>query len=80
MLVRASRKWVGVVEIFVDYNRIGRGERFETRLLAGELVGLVPGERVLVVGDDVDPREATLVGLRDSGRVAVLELVPEGPQ
>ena len=61
--------------MLVDYNHIGHGCRFRTRLFRSEREGLGVGDIVLVVGDSVEPRQARVVALTDDGREAELEFV-----
>lgn len=62
-----------MAEVFVDYNQIGSAKRFVIPLFLEERQGLRCGDHVLVRGDDVAPREAKVLALRDSGRNAELE-------
>jgi hypothetical protein len=48
--------------LVVDYNRIGCAETFRLVLLGDERAGIPVGSRVLIVGDDVPPREAVVTG------------------
>jgi hypothetical protein len=62
-------------EVFVDYNHIGHARRFRTRLFRSERDGLRVGDKVLVVGDAVEPRHAKVIELAEAGREAELEFL-----
>jgi hypothetical protein len=62
--------------IEIDYSRYGRSKRITVPLFKRER-SIEVGDRVRVVGDDVEPRTAVVVELLEDRRQAVLEFEDE---
>lgn len=62
--------------IVVDFTRYGHATTITTRLFPEERVGLHVGQRFIVEGDDVAPRNARVKRIHPDGRQVDLEILP----